>query len=947
MANPPLGPVLRHIRKLAAAAHAKEQTDVQLLQEFAARNDQAAFAALVRRHGPMVLGVCRNVLRHTQDAEDAFQATFFVLARKAGTIRKAEALVSWLHGVAYRMAMNAKRNAARRRSHEQQAQPAPQSDPAWETAWQEVQVLLDEEIDRLPEKYRAAFLLCCLENKSAAEAGQALGIKEGTVRTRLCEARKRLQERLTRRGVTLSAVLAVTALSGNGLKASVPSLLLDTTVQAASMYAAGQAATVSASVAALVKGATKIMTLSKAKIASVLLLAAGLLAGGSTLLMQPTQAAKATASVQPEKPPAQVAPPEAEPDDTKEPLEISGKVLGPDGQPFAGAKVYLWTSADKKQQEVPPRASTGTDGRFRFAVTRADLEDDAKVIAVAKDFGPDWIELSKDKKPGDITLRLAKDDMPITGRILDLEGRPVAGVTVHVRGVAKKADGDLAGWIDQNVRTNGRYLHNDGLATLWPAPAGTPTAVTTDKQGRFELRGFGRDRVVTLDVRGQTIEHTRVWAVTRTGPEGGWIKGAYGLYGATLDHVAAPSRPFVGTVIDRRTRQPLAGIKIESDWAAAVTNEKGEYRLGGVAKKPHYWLTASGGKGIPYFDATRQADDTQGYEPIRMDFELTRGVEVTGRLTDKTTGKPVRGYVAYDPLPDNPDRGNAKSRIVVSSWGQAGPDGTFTTLALPGPGLLLAHASDASGYTPIDVREELEKLGIKGFPVAATHAIVKIDVSEKDPLTLRHDLALEPARTRQGSVVGPDGQPLAGVRVAGLTVGGPPQKLDGVTFTVKGLSPTRTRILLFVDAEKKLGKVVTFRGDQEGPLVVRLEPLGTLAGRIVDAEGKPLEAIGVTTYPYTKEEFDNLPHETVAFQGGFGITLGLWHAFTTHEMTTGADGMFRFEGLLPGLTYQVYASRGDLKKANTLLLSKGNVKVEAGKTNDLGDLKERTGNEQE
>ncbi len=213
MADTPLSPVLRHIRKLAAAERIKERTDVQLLQEFASHNDQTAFAALVRRHGPMVLGVCRNVLRHTQDAEDAFQATFLVFARKAGTIRKAEALVNWLHGVAYRMAMNAKRNAARRRSHEKQAQPAPQSDPAWETAWREVQALLNEEIQRLPQIYQATFILCCLENKSAAEAGRLLGIKEGTVWSRLAEARKRLQQRLTKRGVTLSAVLAVLALA--------------------------------------------------------------------------------------------------------------------------------------------------------------------------------------------------------------------------------------------------------------------------------------------------------------------------------------------------------------------------------------------------------------------------------------------------------------------------------------------------------------------------------------------------------------------------------------------------------------------------------------------------------------------------------------------------------------------------------------------------------------
>jgi RNA polymerase sigma factor (sigma-70 family) len=240
MANAQLSPVLRHIRKLVAAQHTKERTDLQLLGAFAADNDQLAFAVLVRRHGPLVMRVCRHVLQQAQDAEDAFQATFLVLARKAASIRKSEALVSWLHGVAYRMAMNAKRNAARRRQHESRAKAASPANPSWEVAWREVQVLLDEEIQRLPEKYRAPFLLCCLENHSRAEVARQLGIKEGTVWSRLAQARKLLQERLTRRGVTLSAVLGAAAVSNGASTAVVPDLLAETTARAAAVSSAGQ-----------------------------------------------------------------------------------------------------------------------------------------------------------------------------------------------------------------------------------------------------------------------------------------------------------------------------------------------------------------------------------------------------------------------------------------------------------------------------------------------------------------------------------------------------------------------------------------------------------------------------------------------------------------------------------------------------------------------------------
>src|SRR5262249_51204692 len=161
--------------------------------------------------GPMVLRVCRRVLGHEQDAEDAFQATFLVLARQAASIRKRKSLASWLHGVAYCMANNARRAAARRRKHERQAIPAQPTDPALTVAWQELQTLLDEEVERLPENLRGPFILCCLENRKASEVARQLGLEEGTIWKRLSRARKLLRERLARRGLCLAAVLTAAA----------------------------------------------------------------------------------------------------------------------------------------------------------------------------------------------------------------------------------------------------------------------------------------------------------------------------------------------------------------------------------------------------------------------------------------------------------------------------------------------------------------------------------------------------------------------------------------------------------------------------------------------------------------------------------------------------------------------------------------------------------------
>ncbi len=201
------------LRRLAAVSGRQDESDEQLLHAFTTRRDDSAFAVLVRRHGPMVFHVCRRVLGHEQDAEDAFQATFLVLARNPAALRDKASLASFLHGTAYRTAMKVKRSAARRGKREAQASAPPSVNPADELSWREVRTLLDEEIARLPEKYRTAFVLCCLENLSQAEAARRLGVNERTLSSQMAAACKRLRERLARRGVELTAVLAASAVA--------------------------------------------------------------------------------------------------------------------------------------------------------------------------------------------------------------------------------------------------------------------------------------------------------------------------------------------------------------------------------------------------------------------------------------------------------------------------------------------------------------------------------------------------------------------------------------------------------------------------------------------------------------------------------------------------------------------------------------------------------------
>jgi RNA polymerase sigma factor (sigma-70 family) len=267
MAHAQIRAALQHVRAVVAAKNAACQSDGALLGAFLKANDQAAFSALVKRHGPLVLAVCRRVLHNLQDAEDGFQATFLLLVRKAAALRKMPSLAGWLHGVAYRMALQARRADHRRRKHEGRARPMHGANPERELMWQEVQAVLDEEIQRLPAVYREAFVLCCLERKCTRDAARLLGTKESTIGSRLSRARALLQKALSRRGVSLPVLLSGMALTTDTARGAVCGRLTAETVRMASLLACGRELAVIASgiVTALVEGASRTMVLTKAK----------------------------------------------------------------------------------------------------------------------------------------------------------------------------------------------------------------------------------------------------------------------------------------------------------------------------------------------------------------------------------------------------------------------------------------------------------------------------------------------------------------------------------------------------------------------------------------------------------------------------------------------------------------------------------------------------------
>ncbi len=299
MAKGALGEVLRHVRTLAAAHTGRAASDRELLERFASGHDEAAFAALVERHGPMVLGVCRRALGDAHDAEDACQATFLVLARKADSVRKAASLGSWLHGVACRVAAGLRREQARRRRRERGAGRRAPADPCAELAWREVQAALDEELGRLPERYRAPLVLCYLEGSTRDEAARQLGLSVGSLHGRLERGRTLLRGRLARRGLGLSAALLAAALSVGSARGALPPTLVLASARAAVRLAAGHPAPpgdVPANVLTLAQEVLKNMFVTKLKAGAALVLCVGLLTaavGGSLASVGTAREAKA------------------------------------------------------------------------------------------------------------------------------------------------------------------------------------------------------------------------------------------------------------------------------------------------------------------------------------------------------------------------------------------------------------------------------------------------------------------------------------------------------------------------------------------------------------------------------------------------------------------------------------------------------------------------------
>lgn len=978
MSRSPLSAGVHHLRVQLAAQQRREESDEQLLHAFMQRRDEAAFAALVRRHGSMVLHVCRRVLGHQQDAEDVVQATFLVLARNAGSLRDKSALAGFLHGTAYRLALSAKRAAARRRKHEGQTSARPSVNPADELSWCEVRTLLDEEIARLPEKYRTPFVLVCVENVTQAEAARRLNLKEGTLSSRLTTARKRLARRLARRGVELTALLA--AVTVGSPASALPSALLTTTTEMALVAARGElpVGLVSGNVMALAKSTATATLVSKITMATTVLLTATFLAGASAwtcrTLAIPQASEPQTEAPQVPPRPAAAKNPKAPPKEKDEEVTVSGRVLDGDGKPVKGARLSVpFSSAEP--------GITDAEGRFRVTVPRS-VADPKKtglltrwntfLVARAEGFGLAWTEIPREGAPGERTLRLV-EDQPIQGRILNTEGKPLAGVRVSLLGLVstpgERWDTFLAGW-KQMGNSAGAFVHERESLTgdenfLW---------VKTDAEGRFQLHGIGRDRVAQLQVSGSGIAQGLLYVATRRGFDPAPINKALQertsqqfrwrgspslLHNSTILYIADLGRTLEGVIREAGSGKPVAGMTVSVlvdyiNYVRAVADANGRFRLNGLPKQPNYWLQTEPGGSGPWMGTAARLDDTEGLRTLKVELTVARGVVVTGRVIDRTTGKGVPSQVRSAPLPDN-KFANKPGYDLYRHPAQNTPtdaEGRFRLVIVPGPSVLLVQASAVkrmsdgallnpftqAELTPDDSKRVSVRVDLTGNRLLKTannkeeflphqNACVLLDLAENAGV-VRRDVFVERGRTLTVHVEDADGKPLTGVQAGGLT------DYDWNTFTltepsctVYGLRAKTQRQLAFVHPQRHLAGVLTLRGDEKEAVSVRLKPTGTLHGRVVDADGQPLAGILVRT----DIPLDNMAARSVDTQ----------LRWKREPIRTGADGRFRIENVIPELGHHFILNRG--KTYLTIHPPLKRPKVRSGQTLDLGDLHTKPG----
>jgi RNA polymerase sigma factor (sigma-70 family) len=983
-------------------------SDGQLLDRFATRGDGEAFAAIVARHGAMVLSVCRSTLgsRDAADAEDAFQATFLVLVRRAGSFPLHGSLAGWLYRVARRVARQARVESSRRRRRERNAVGRPEDRRPHDPDRGELCLLVHQELAQLSELYRMPILLCDLHGLTRGQAALAIGCPPGTVAGRLARARVQLRDRLARRGVhPSSAWPAAMAVSTKGL-----ARLFRSATHAAVLAAHGEA--IATTTAALLAA-----RFSRGLLAGRLPVAAALsIALGAAGAVTTVPGFWTNGSPRHEPPPAHAAetPPaqqtRAEPqapidlDDPATANIFAGRVLDAEGKPLQGVKLYILPRSESTRSPGPTdpgvvRGVTAADGRFRFSAK--DLTFTAPdglparrpglLIATAEGFGPDWVQTRGEIGPplpwhldqvkaAEWTLTLPRDDVPIRGRVLGPDGRPLAGAVVNLTGLDVPWKRDLSAHLEHEKK---RERTTDLLSTAYDRLLDTPgvlpgvtTAAVTDVDGRFRVAGLGRDRLARLTIRGRGVARKSIVVMTREAADVHVrpFRATDDLvtYGASFTLALERGRSVTGVVRDKTSRAPLADVwvgpgidaisALETATYPHATDAQGRFALEGLSANLmdlHYAgsileldgpservVLAVPKPGQPYFLAMGQVNDAG--EAV---VDCPRGIPFRLTLRDEA-GSPVESQVTYSAIAPNP----FFRKVIQPVMAQAGTplsraarqaDGSYLGVALPGPGVVVAETPRKAGYRPAHVDPKAffapgkvdwtpqevftaygdhyglsvaTLLGGAGLNQYDYSAIVLVNPAEgAGPLQL--SATVVPDKPRQVTLLDPEGRPVVGATAIGLYPYAWDRRrpLRAATLPIADLHPDRSRRITFVKEDRKLIGFLLARGDGDAPYTVRMQPWGTFIGRIVDEQGRP--------------------------QPGASLAADMVRAVTAHDdpslgffpgVQTDEQGRFRAEKLVPGQSYGTTLSLG-IGRASWPAFE--GLKVAPGSVRDLGDLR--------
>ncbi len=894
---------LRDLRSVVRLPREEQIADDELVRRYAEEREEAAFAALVRRYGPMVLRVCYRVLHRSHDAEDAFQATFLILAREVASLRQRGAVGSWIHEVAYNAALRVRQRLARQRHYEEKhVTPMNPDNPEEGILRDDVQAVLYEELHRLPEKYRVPLVLCNLLGRTQEEASLELGLDRSTMSKRIKRAYAELRTRLLVRGVSLSLILLASLLHEEGKAGSVSTDLLLRTVRAAVGSVSGTAA-VSASVAALTaKGAGGLFGV--LKWTHVLVVAALTFAGGgfwAALAWQtpPSENGEASAMLPPLPTPApvprignRIQPP------LGDCIDLRGTVLDSDGTPVPGALVAACGLRSFRhgkrnvRDEVLARGQADAEGRFQLSVPRPDVAWSLRSAYVhlwvaSPGRAPATLRLPWRPEAPPVEVRLPLSET-IRGRLLGDDGKPAAHVSIVVSQIGPIQFEPIQG------HQNAARLR----PALWPAPT------ATDAEGRFELHGLNVAQGVGLCVSDAryALRRAVLDSARWSGREGVLrLDAARLLEGKveTEDGTALPAARLRVLVYDA-ARHPL-GSALD-----ARTDAAGAFHIP-LPVGQSYRIEAIAPDGVPYVGVGRELLWPKDAKRQELDFRLPSGVLVRGTVRDADTGAPIpEVHVQFRPSDESklpPEILTGSNYPVIGSVG-----GSFLVVVPKADGFLFLH-EPTGDY----VMEEWTGR-LRGFsgPIHA-HRVLTLDAAS-GPSVREVGAALHRGLRIEGRAMGPNGEP--GGDGAWLCRGrtcpeklteGQPQRYWNGRFTLRGCVPGRVYPVLILDAKRRLGAKVELLADADGnPVEVRLQPCGTARVRFIDDRGRPVA--GYQPYLYAMVPSDR----AVDGEDGLEPTPAEMHELDefdpTHyrrEPRTDAEGFVSLPALIPGVRYRM------------------------------------------